>query len=435
MTCQLALMNMRGVALASDSAATVGSKRTFNKREKIFTLGGGQPIGFLVAGNASYTPGDVEWERVIYLYSEYLGTKTHSTLSDYVSDFVNFVGQQDNLHDDRTNGLSIQKGLLNYFGDLVNRAGNEDTAIWVENVLDTQSELRDSVDLLDLIRKLHGEHTKAAAQLFCRFQDLPKKFEKKMEKIFNFHLAHGDEPQQFVDDARPMKLPTLSSRIRSGGFTFSKLVIAGFGSEQVTPELRELTVGAIIDPKDGAFDYGDFHTIRGPVDLSDKGKWRAEAEDSTYSGISWILRYAQSEEIDNILNGIHETDYAHLTSQMPEVIYQQVTEFIQDELKNVEGIGTKTLEKIEKRFNEIQTSSIKLLHDAVRTALDFGSEKRWLNFSHSVAVMSMQELAAFSKHLVSMEALITYHIEEVRSVSEPVNVATITKENGFSWVQ
>ena len=81
---------------------------------------------------------------------------------------------------------------------------------------------------------------------------------------------------------------------------YTNLVIAGFGSKQITPELHELKVGAIVDEKIGPFYEADIHKIRIPQNLMDNGG--LDSEGNLYSASAFIIPYAQKEEIQNILN-------------------------------------------------------------------------------------------------------------------------------------
>jgi ATP-dependent protease HslVU (ClpYQ) peptidase subunit len=69
MTCEVAVMNKRGVALAADSAVTLGEgEKIFHTAEKLFQLSGAAPIGVMTCGSADIM--GVPWETVIKLYRQ-----------------------------------------------------------------------------------------------------------------------------------------------------------------------------------------------------------------------------------------------------------------------------------------------------------------------------------------------------------------------------
>ena len=76
MTSQQMMMTHLGVALASDSTVTRGrTGRTYSTVNKIFSLGGRQPVAFMVSNAANYIPAGVSWERVFGLYREFRAKK------------------------------------------------------------------------------------------------------------------------------------------------------------------------------------------------------------------------------------------------------------------------------------------------------------------------------------------------------------------------
>jgi len=53
MTCEIAVMNKRGLALAADSAVTIGDgEKIYHHGEKLFALSSGAPVGILIYGSA-----------------------------------------------------------------------------------------------------------------------------------------------------------------------------------------------------------------------------------------------------------------------------------------------------------------------------------------------------------------------------------------------
>ena len=53
MTCEVAVMNRRGIALAADSAVTLGdSKKIYHTAEKLFLISPSVPVGIMTFGCA-----------------------------------------------------------------------------------------------------------------------------------------------------------------------------------------------------------------------------------------------------------------------------------------------------------------------------------------------------------------------------------------------
>ncbi len=65
MTCEVAVMNKLGVALAADSAVTLGDgHKTYHNADKLFQLSPVAPVGIMTYGAAEMM--GVPWEMVYF---------------------------------------------------------------------------------------------------------------------------------------------------------------------------------------------------------------------------------------------------------------------------------------------------------------------------------------------------------------------------------
>ena len=75
MTCEVAVMNKRGIALAADSAVTLGNgKKIYHTAEKLFSLSPSIPVAIMTFGAADMM--NVPWETVVKIYAQKLGSRT-----------------------------------------------------------------------------------------------------------------------------------------------------------------------------------------------------------------------------------------------------------------------------------------------------------------------------------------------------------------------
>jgi len=70
MSCEVAVMNKRGVALAADSAVTLSGRKIYHTAEKLFQLSSGALIGILTYGSADIM--GVPWETVVKMFGRKL---------------------------------------------------------------------------------------------------------------------------------------------------------------------------------------------------------------------------------------------------------------------------------------------------------------------------------------------------------------------------
>ena len=90
MTSEIAIANGGAVALAVDSAATVGAgKKIYTSDDKLFKLSDVHPVGIITFGNAHLM--DVPWDLLINSCRKELGDTKFDTLEEYASYFIQHV--------------------------------------------------------------------------------------------------------------------------------------------------------------------------------------------------------------------------------------------------------------------------------------------------------------------------------------------------------
>jgi hypothetical protein len=101
MTAIVGVMNRHAIAIAADSAVTMGNThKVVNNGNKLFMLSKYEPVGIATYSNAALmgTP----WEIIIKIYRKQLGEKHFPHLSDYVIDFIHFLHTHNFFTDDIT---------------------------------------------------------------------------------------------------------------------------------------------------------------------------------------------------------------------------------------------------------------------------------------------------------------------------------------------
>jgi ATP-dependent protease HslVU (ClpYQ) peptidase subunit len=93
MTAEIAVLNRSAVALAADSAVTIGrgaSAKIYNSVNKIFELHETAPVGIMVYGTIDFM--GLPLETLIKQYRKQTAGKTLLKISDYKSDFITWLG-------------------------------------------------------------------------------------------------------------------------------------------------------------------------------------------------------------------------------------------------------------------------------------------------------------------------------------------------------
>lgn len=94
MTAEIGIINQRGLALAADSAVTLGTNLTLNNATKVFSLGDNHYIGMMIYGNAEFM--GIPWEVLIKAFKEIQAKKRPlDSVPDYINSFFDFIISQD----------------------------------------------------------------------------------------------------------------------------------------------------------------------------------------------------------------------------------------------------------------------------------------------------------------------------------------------------
>ncbi len=97
MTSEVVVMNRLGIALASDSAATVyvGGRAKFYHADKLFMLSSYHPVGVMVYNNSSLL--GVPWETILKMYRAQLADACFDTLEEYAADLICYLNDNEHL--------------------------------------------------------------------------------------------------------------------------------------------------------------------------------------------------------------------------------------------------------------------------------------------------------------------------------------------------
>jgi hypothetical protein len=454
MTSQQLMMNHLGVALASDSTVTLGNGgKTYSTVNKIFSLGGRQPVAFMVSSAANYIPAGVSWERVFGLYREFRGDKELPELVDYLHDFTKFILSQESLKIPAVNDVAIQTDLIDEFTRLVEPAYHKEkmqratmgsyggTEIWKETDLNQYLEVAtakriehiltqareatnqrleekgaDYANHIYKVKKIQSGNVKIAALEFCKRHECPEMI-VKIEEIFLHHLCNWGQNFKWR--------------------TTSRIVITGFGKSELKPTMCYVDVGS--DIIEGPFSNITRYFIRNRQNYSDDGRWiKEDSDDSTeylWSALGFSQGFAQHDNMRAMMHGVLPRTNGNLRNYIPAEIMKRLTKQIPEMVSRIPGVGKAKMEHFDKMFDEEKEKILGSIKEVVEGEIDLEVNYRNSKFNSVTKSLPIDELARFVEKMVSLEVNMTHFLDDIRSVGGPIDVATVTKEDGFLWVQ
>lgn len=410
MTAVVGILNKYAVAIAADSAVTIGSnsgRRIFNKANKVFTLSKQHPVGIMIYNSASFM--NTPWETIIKVYRKQLGGTSFPTLKEYELNFIEFLRAKEFYTD-----TGMQTAFLEFFAlGIINSITHEITTIntgLIENPsAKTKAEflviLEERID--NLIVQWNGrtdfcpEFSDYTIEMFSAYSE--QIFERIKQVKFT---ANGIE----ILDELLVKIKQLVYSIlrTQEEFTnFTGLIFTGFGDDEIYPQLIPINISIVVDNRLRFYVKED----------------RVASISNSNGGA--VCPFAQTDVIETILTGIDPSlDDIYLNNF--EAVFKRYNQTIIDSIGDTNPLLTEQIQNLNTSsiVNEFRTLNQQIKSENHITPL--------MNAVSNLAKEDLSEMAESLIYLTYLKRRITFAEE---SVGGPVDVAVISKGDGFVWMK
>lgn len=410
MTAVVGILNKQAVALAADSAVTISginNRKIFNRANKVFTLSKYHPVAVMLYNSASFmaTP----WETIIKIYRKKLGKDSFPTVKAYQDDFIHFLHEKNLFSDEAT-----QKNILFSFCFSMIDVITKDAVRAHRNLLQnpTAENQKQIIDLLDAKADEVTQQLETNLEICPEFENFTlENFSAFADDLFAEVITQEYTNNGFI--LPPELITKLKSILhqylrRKEVFTnFTGLVFVGFGENEIYPQLLPVNISLAFQER-----------LRYFADTSN------EASISNLSQGA-IRPFAQTDVIDTILTGIDPTlDNTYLKN-----FVSAFTKYNQEILGI---IGDANLELAA----QIQGLDVNALAEAYAAKNNETKRSNYIDpLMNAVSNLSKEDLAEMAESLIYLTYLkrrITFAEE---SVGGPVDVAIISKGDGFIWIK
>ncbi len=412
MTAEIAVMNTKAVALAADSAVTINyGEKVYHSVDKLFQLSCVHPVGVMFYGRDNFL--NIPWETIIKSYRQRLKDAHFPTVSAYARDFFQFL-QQAEFDAASKNGRealfvleAIQmelKAMEKKLTDLKNRLFKKlgefvphDEKMKIYNEQAEQYLLR----CIRYLKKdyIHPFGDEDFATLMDTYSDF---IEKKARKLLTEKLMKEDWLEL-------VKAIVLSFLLKDFSNYKSGIVFAGFGEQEYLPSVVAFEVDGKINGK------LKFRLV------PEKTKKIDEQINTS------IIPFAQVDMVDAFITGIDyqlENYYLSEIEKMLETIPKQMKQLVKTKWDAAD------LDALEA---EMYVKLIQLYRDFNEKIQRF-KEKRFIDpIIYNVQVLPKKELAEMAEALVQLTSFKRKVTAAVESVGGPIDVAVISKSDGFVW--
>ncbi|TNE55383.1 MAG: hypothetical protein EP338_03715 [Bacteroidetes bacterium] len=398
MTAVAGILNKQGVAIAADSAVTISgpqNRKVYNSANKIFTLSKYHPVGIVIYNNAQFM--GVPWEIIIKEYRKKLKNKSFSTLYEYKVDFFDWMKDNKFFIEEETDSflffdfLSFTQAMINEF---LKRKGQkdlqQDLPPFIDDYISNEIPKHKKLDSLKSINK-----NRTLSEL--------KKFVPKILSILNENLNTNFKPQHIENKLVESYYAYLT---HDQFLQFTGLIFIGFGNSEIFPRLYPINVSIVIDSNLRYKDDEENSAIINNVNSS------------------CIRPFAQTDVIDTILQGI-SPELNYLSSR---VFVNFIREFT-DEIKLIKNMPTQVL-------HHMENLKIDKYLEKYQNQFNTVVKQRYVQpLMEAVSQLSKEDLAEMAESLVYLTYLKRRFTMAEESVGGPVDIAVITKGDGFIWIK
>lgn len=413
MTAIVGILNKRAAVMAADSAMTVtrGEKtKIYNTATKIFRLSLEHPVGVMMYNSVEFmgTP----WDVIFKIYRDRRGKQVFNTLKEYAMNFIDFLNAE--------NYFSSTDSQKDYFISELSRfyyAMKEEVLKEYErrgNGLGEDGE--QEIGGEDLLHDILVEQLTSAIP-FYEEQGVNPEFEDyTLDNLKSFAHKEFDElmelceEEQMPSDMRELWEKCFYAYIRSKSYYYGTgIVFEGYGSKDIYPSLIPVYIS-------GTFD----HRMRYYVN-------EEEAASITNDNRSYICPFAQSDVMLTLLKGIAPDFLEKIDETHQESIATTKQRLIDA------AVEAGASDDVIAKMKGVELDEIQNTHD--EEIMSFIREEYVNGILDAVDSFSIDDMANMAESLISVTNLQRHFSSSDESVGGPIDVAVITRSEGFIWVK
>ena len=411
MTSEVVVMNRIGIALAADSVVSIYYNGVHKKRHdsvvKLFMLSEKHPVGIMVYNNASLL--GVPWETIIKLFRKSLEDDGLETLEEYGLELINFLMNRDALFPEEVQ----QKYFRQEFEGECHRIKNE--CEWLYKLLplgkrtgedSAQKErarivaevMRDRLASWQAEDDAEGVTEKSATDFLNRMSG---EVSQITMKVFADWPVGSVEVDQLSQIARH-----LIYKINWDSELYTGIVIGGFGETEHFPVVQHIVVNGIYE--------GELKYERPRVQRISENK------------PSYIESFAENKAVKDFLEGVSEEVRGEIKRAA-----QVMREAPVEALRFVTGMRRDKKAELISEVEKISEEQARDLEDKIKLL----AGQRYKGILDVVDILPLKELANVASTLVKLSSFEKELSLEVETVGEPIDLAVISKGDGFIWIK
>jgi len=409
MTAVVGILNKKGAAIAADSAVTISrginNRKIFNSANKMIRLLDDQPIAVMIVNNACLM--GIPWDIIVRMYRVKRKGVTFPTMHSAIEDFISFIEKSNCFVTDDQNRNYISGYLDMYFRRI---DASYDFSFEEDNGSEGVDQNEKTINsILSNIKEYNT--TLSKCKKYPRLEDYKLSDFKKWSKDF---LSSYLESSTYLDEEVVKEVNTsfikgfynYITRVDTGEET--QLIFTGFGDNEQYPSLERVNVN-----------FG----------IGDRLAYWENSED--------IIRI--SDELEYAVCPFAQTDVmALMTDGIDPDFKEYICRSAREELNDMLSFTA-----FQYRINDFPEKYAECLENLNIDSLAEDFEKyvgktiqegRHTQVYDSVVEMNLYDMSHLAECLVSVTALSRHINFEQEGVGGLVDLAILTKADGFKWL-
>ncbi|TXM94668.1 hypothetical protein [Methylobacterium sp. WL116] len=405
MTSEVCVMNRQALVLAADSAVTVSKwnengkkeERYFKGANKVFQLSNYNPVGMMIFDTADLHR--FPWEIIAKEYRKQLKDTKCGSLESYAQNFFSHIEQNVDIFP------AVDRAAI--FVETVDRAMVRNIAIANEDPTVIAAAGNPAAE--DAARNAALDNVRT---VFAALPVVAHISQPEIDALVTLHQAALDkEAAENIKMFAPGSTYSLANLIEIGvGAVFkvedaylseTGIVIAGYGDDDHFPEYIEYSCLGLFGNKLLTKKIGEHKISR--------------------RSTGFINAFATKSMVDTFYLGFSPDVFYAVSHKLREALQSQSAALIAAVGGNASAIPGATIDQIVQAHTDAWTRHIFERHAAP--------------FRSVVGSLPIDELCNLAETLVMLESLKEKVTKPSESVGGPIDVAVITKSEGFLWIK
>lgn len=412
MTAVVGVINQTGAAIAADSAVTMTrsyNRKIANNANKMIRLSNHQPIGVMIYNNGGFM--GCAWDIIIRHYRKLRGDLELPMVRTYIDDFIQF------LHENNFFVLQCQEDRFKsrLAHEFVGFCREIDRSTIMPDYSEPDDEFNMTISNREELIESYKEEAGKVAEHAEKHPISPEFADYTIDQLSAYLQDSLEEiqknssiPDEIFSEVYPMLLEKfLPYATGYNEDDYSGLIFTGYGADQKYPSSICVCIRM-------AFDNRLVYYIR-PEDEIHITEDRPSA----------ICRYAQTDVMDTLMSGI--------SGLLKEEIRKTSVSILNHELNHLidTAIQAGLSEKQQEKQKSMDLSEFNGAMDKFLTTLM--EEEATKRFIKPIEGYSLDDMASLAENLVGMTSLHRHLSFEDEGVGGLVDLAIISRENGFEW--